>query len=239
METTWYWMARRLMNDGKSLKRSGRGPLEALSRYLSVWTDENHETLRSGLPVCRLGFKPRTSRTQVRSVASRSPCSFCSCSSTQRSHRLRAATDVPQSVLRLARRRHRSKELKIRIIRGRGDGRSNKWRGTPVGLVFVFVDMVTPSVSSARASNCISFSITWRIEDVLRREGSEKQDEFSSRPSTEWRRERLASVNSFLCVYVRSSTAQINCRHYVNCCGLLLLAQRQLETLSSGTYSAL
>jgi hypothetical protein len=47
--------------------------------------------------------------------------------------------------------------------------------------VSVFVDMVTPSLSSARASNCISFSITWRIEDVLRREGSEKQGEFSSR----------------------------------------------------------
>jgi hypothetical protein len=42
---------------------------------------------------------------------------------------------------------------------------------------------LTPSVSRPRASNCISFSITWRIEDVLRRKGSEKQGEFSSRPA--------------------------------------------------------
>lgn len=77
-------------------------------------------------------------------------------------------------------------------------------------VVSVFVDMVTPSLSSARASNCISFSITWRIEDVLRREGRSDRD----RPTGVCKQFPLCA-----------------CRRYVNCCGLLLL----LETLSSGT----
>jgi hypothetical protein len=134
-----------------------------------------------------------------------------------------AATEVPESAPHLVRRRHRSKELKIRIIRRRGESRSNKWRRTPASLVVsVFVDMVTPSVSNARASNCISFSITWRIEDVLRREGRERQDEFSSRPCT-------GICKHFpLCACARLG------RRYVNCCGLLY----QLETVSSGAYSA-
>jgi hypothetical protein len=49
-------------------------------------------------------------------------------------------------------------------------------------LCLVCVDMVTspacslqPPASSARTANCISVSITWRIEDVLRREGTEKE----------------------------------------------------------------
>jgi hypothetical protein len=104
-------------------------------------------------------------------------------------------------------RRHRSKELKRRIIRGRGDRNSNKWRATPASRVIsVFVDMVTPSVSSARTSNCISFSITWRIEDVLRREGTgSKTNLVADRVVNDG--EQLTSVNSFLCACVRSSTA--------------------------------
>ena len=106
------------------------------------------------------------------------------------------------------RRRHKCKEVKRRrIIRGRGDRNSNKWVATPASRVIsVFVDMVTPSVSSARTSNCISFSITWRIEDVLRRKGTRsKTNLVADHVLNEG--EELTSVNSFLCACVRSSTA--------------------------------
>jgi hypothetical protein len=53
-----------------------------------------------------------------------------------------------------------------------GEVEKKKKKEKPPPAISLFVDMVTPSVSSARTSNCISFSITWRIEDVLRREGS-------------------------------------------------------------------
>jgi hypothetical protein len=66
--------------------------------------------------------------------------------------------------------------------------------------------MVTPSVSSARTSNCISFSITWRIEDVLRREGARSKTNLVADHVLN-DGEELTSVNSFLCACVRSSTA--------------------------------
>jgi len=114
---------------------------------------------------------------------------------------------LSQAIMHEKKRRHRCEELKRRIIRGRGDRNSNKWRATPASRVIsVFVDMVTPSVSSARTSNCISFSITWRIEDVLRREGARSKTNLVADHVLN-DGEELTSVNSFLCACVRSSTA--------------------------------